>query len=322
VFVFDATAAVQFVTSLTRSLTLRLQAAGVPSGGLTIAMVGAPSAVHATGSAPAWTDGIDLPFRFVGVPATLPVSEVVERLNQLNPPALAGFPTILARLAAERRAGRLHIAPQIVTCTSETLHAELRALIAGGFDASVIDTFGSTEGLVGVTPPDDDVLVFNSDVCITELVDENNRAVTAGTPSAKVLVTNLSNRVQPLIRYEMTDSFIHQPTAAEHGHLRAKVQGRADELLRYDEVDVHPLVVRTVLVKMPEVLDYQVHQTRRGIDVSALTTCTLDERHLQTRLISALDEAGLHDPDVTVRAVATLERNHETGKLRRVFPLQ
>jgi hypothetical protein len=65
-----------------------------------------------------------------------------------------------------------------------------------------------------------------------------------------------------------------------------------------------------------------VHQTRRGIDVAALTSGALDERHLQTHLVRALHDAGLRDADVTVRSVATLERNHETGKLRRFFPLQ
>ena len=60
--------------------------------------------------------------------------------------------------------------------------------------------------------------------------------VPAGAPSAKVLVTNLYNHVQPLIRYELTDTFIRQPKAAEHGYLRARVQGRNDDVLHYGAV--------------------------------------------------------------------------------------
>ena len=59
----------------------------------------------------------------------------------------------------------------------------------------MIDTFGSTEGLVGASAPDDDVITFAEDGCIIELVDENHRPVAPGTPSASVLVTNLSNRL-------------------------------------------------------------------------------------------------------------------------------
>jgi phenylacetate-coenzyme A ligase PaaK-like adenylate-forming protein len=322
VFVFDAWAAVQFMTSLTRALFVRVQAAGgPPPGGLTIAMIGAPSAVHATGSAAPWTAGGLLPFRFVGVPVTQPLDDIVDQLNAIDAPALAGYPTVLARLAAERLRGRLRIRPRTVSSTSETLDPLLRAAIAEAFEVPVVDMFGSTEGLVGISAPDDATLVFNSDVCITELVDEDHRPVPAGTPSAKVLVTNLSNRTQPLIRYELNDSFVRQPDAPDHGHLRATVQGRADELLRYAGVDVHPVVVRSVLVKEPAVLDYQVHQTARGIDVAALAGERLDEQRLRVRLVRALGDAGLRDPAVTVRSVATLKRHHESGKLQRFFLL-
>jgi hypothetical protein len=59
---------------------------------LRIAMIGAPSAVHATGAAAALSDGDMMPFHFLGVPATLPLPEVVARLNELDAAALAGYP--------------------------------------------------------------------------------------------------------------------------------------------------------------------------------------------------------------------------------------
>ena len=60
---------------------------------------------------------------------------------------------------------------------------------------------------------------------------------------------------------ELPDSFVQQPHAAGHGHLRARVRGRADDVLRYQGVDIHPHVVRSVLVRSPEILDYRVRQT-------------------------------------------------------------
>jgi phenylacetate-coenzyme A ligase PaaK-like adenylate-forming protein len=321
VFVFDCAALACFFASLTRSLAAGLVAAGgPPPGGLRIAFVCAPSAVHATGTASAFTAGPGLPFHFIGVPATLPVPEIVARLNALQAPALAGYPTMLARLATERRAGRLHISPQHVSVSSEMLHADLRKAIRDGFDAPVVDIFASTEGLVGVSAPDDDVLVFNSDMCIVEPVDERNRPVPIGTPSAKVLVTNLSNLVQPLIRYELGDRFTREPDSPTHGHLRARVEGRADDVLRFHGIDVHPVVVRSVLVQSPEILDYQVRQTRRGIDVDALASDAIDTDRVRTRLADALGRAGVVNAVVTVRAVATLDRHRQTGKLRWFVP--
>ena len=320
VFVLDRDAAVEFIGSVARPLMARLLAAGgPPPGGLPIAMVCAASAVHATGTAPAWTAAGDLPFRFLPVPVTLPLDQIVERLNAIAAPMLYGYPSMLARLAAERRAGRLRVRPQMVVSTSETLRLETRGDIAEAFGAPVVDTFGSTEGLVGHSAPGGSVLAFNSDVCIVELVDAEHRPVADGVPSAKIVVTNLANRLQPLIRYEIGDSFVRQPAAPDHGHLRATVQGRSDEVLHYDRVDIHPLVIRSVLVTAREVLDYQVCQTRRGAEVIALAAGALDGDGLGRRIEAALVAAGLADPEVTVRTVSALDRDPKSGKIRRVI---
>ncbi len=322
VFVYDGEALAGFISSVLRSLMARLAAlGGPPPQGLTIGVVAAASAVHATGSMPAWGAGGALPFHAIPVPVTLALPEIVERLNALQPPMLYGYSSMLARLAAEQRAGRLGIAPMSVNTNSEMLVPEMRTAIGEAFGAPIIDQFGASEGLVGMTAPDDDVLVFNSDMCIVELVDAENRPVPPGVPSAKVFVTNLYNRTQPLIRYELTDSFVRQPDAADHGHLRAKVRGRADEVLHYQSVDIHPHVVRSAMVRSAEILDYRVRQTPRGVDVEALAVVPVDSDRLAEQLIQALAEAGLPNPAVSVRIVDHLERIPDTGKLRRFIPL-
>jgi phenylacetate-coenzyme A ligase PaaK-like adenylate-forming protein len=321
VFLHDPPTCRQFFGSLSRGLVGRIRATGAPPGGLRAAMVAAGSPVHATGAAGWLTAEGSLPFSFVSVPVTLPVAEVVERLNTIRPHVLYGYPTMLAQLGVEQRAGRLRITPGMVTCTSETLTPELRAAIRADFGVPVIDTFGSTEQLIGATPPDDEVLVFAEDGCIVELVDADDRPVPPGTPSAAVLVTSLENRLQPLIRYRLTDSFVQQPPVPGSGYLRARVQGRSDEVLRYGGVLLHPLVVRSVLAHTPEVVDYRVHQTPRGIAVSVLAPAGLDTVGLRAGLTTALAAAGLPDPEVTVDRVAELPRDAHTGKLRRVVPL-
>jgi phenylacetate-coenzyme A ligase PaaK-like adenylate-forming protein len=249
------------------------------------------------------------------------LAEIVERLNAVQPAILYGYSSMLARLAVEQRDGRLSVAPMSVVTTSETLVPGQRTVITAAFGAPIVDQFGSSEGLMGWTAPNDDVFVFNSDLCIVELVDGENRPVPPGVPSAKVLLTNLYNRTQPLIRYELTDSFVQQPDSPDHGHLRAKVRGRADEILRFDGADIHPHIVRSVLVTSPEILDYRVCQTPRGIDVEALAVVPLDTDRVGERLIRALTDAGLTNPAVSVHVVDHLERLPDTGKLRRFVPL-
>lgn len=289
--------------------------------GLRVALVAAPSAVHATGFAAALTATDGWPARFELVPATLPITQIVERLNTMQPPMLLGYASMLARLAREAQAGRLRITPAQVNASSETMLPEMRSLITDAFGVPVLNTFACTEGLVGKTATADEIFTFNTDMCIVELVDTDNRPVQPGIPSAKVLVTNLTNLIQPLIRYELTDVFVRQPDAAVHGYLRARVQGRSDDVLRYQTADVHPIAIRSVMVRTPDVIDYQVHQTPCGISVSAVTTDGLDLDDLSVHLRRALADAGLERAHVAVNRVDRLERHTVSGKLRRFIPM-
>jgi phenylacetate-CoA ligase len=317
VFVLDCEAMVEFASSILRPTIAR--GGGPPLGGVTIAFVAAASAVHATGIASQIMRGS--PIQFVPAPATLPIDEIVDRLETIQPRALYGYPSMLARLAVERRSGRLCIAPATIVSTSETLLAEQRSAIREAFGVPLVDTFASSEGLVGVSEPNETVLTFASDHCIVELVDERDRPVPLGVRSAKILVTNLYNRVQPLIRYALDDSFVREPERCDRGHLRATVEGRSDDILCYGTTSIHPLAIRAVMVKTPAVAEYQVRQTARGIDVAVVADGRLDPAWLGERLRVALADAGLADPVIGVRAVPSLQRQPGTGKLRRFVPL-
>jgi len=320
-FVFDQAAASSYLTALSRPpIEDPAPPDTTPPGPLRIALVAAPSAVHATGFGAALTSIDGWPVRYELVPATLPIAEIVDRLNALQPPVLGGYASMLARLALEARAGRLRIAPTQVRPSSETLLPEMRSVISDVFEAPVLDMFACTEGLVGKAVPDDDVFVFNTDMCIVEFVDADYRPVPPGVPSAKALVTNLFNLAQPLIRYELNDVFIRQPDAAGHGYLRARAQGRSDDVLRYVTVHVHPIVIRSVMVASPDVIDYQVNQTRSGIEVFVVTSAGFDVDDLTSRLRRALGGAGLDHPDVVVHRVEQVDRHPVSGKLRRFSP--
>lgn len=321
-FVFDTAALRQLVGSFSRNLVARLrQLGGPPPGGLPIGFIGAESAVHLTGVAPSMTTGGQLGFRYIGLPVTQPLPDLVARLNDLQLPALAGYPSMLARLAREQLDGRLHIAPIAISATSEPVTPQAREVIRAAFGVPLVNSFASTEGLMGVSLPDDEAIVLAQDGCIVELVDADNLPVPPGTPSAKALVTNLANRLQPLIRYELTDRFVRLPDSPDHGHMRVTVDGRSDDTFRYGEVTVHPLVIRSVLVTTAGVAEYQVRQTPSGIDVALVAHGAVDLAEVRERLTAALLAAGLREARVTATTVPELRRATVTGKLRRFVPL-
>ena len=317
-FVFDTDVFAEYGLTFTRHTTARPRDIGEPPGGLDIALVAASSPIHASGCVPRIFDAG--PVRFRRVPVTLPLTEIVDRLNELQPHALMGYPSMVARLARERSAGRLRISPVSVTTASETLRPDQRAVITAAFGAVLVNTFGASEGLVGVSPPDDPVVTFASDCCIAEPVDENDRPVPPGTSSAAVLVTNLFNHTQPLIRYRLEDRFLEHPPSVFDGHFRADVEGRTTDVLRFNEVEVHPHVISSPLAHNAAVGDYQVTQTLNGIDVAVVAQC-VDFDALIDQLAGALRAAGLDSPDVRVTAVDDIARDPQTGKRRQFVPL-
>jgi len=321
VFVLDQEALASFATAIARP-----PASGPPPqpppGHRVAALVAAPSAAHATGMMAALTAGDGWPIRFHLVPATRPLAAIVEELNAVQPAMLSGYGSMLVRLAVEARAGRLRIRPVQISSTSETLLPEMRSFVRESFDVPVFDNFACTEGLVGKTGADDDTFAFNTDMCIVELVDADNRPSPVGVPAAKALVTNLFNLAQPLIRYELADTFVPVPPAPGHGYLLARVQGRSDEIFHYPgRTAVHPIVIRSVIVATPQVVDYQVVQTSAGIDVSAVVEADFAVDDFTSRLTGALAAAGLEHARVTARAVDRLDRHPASGKFRRFVPL-
>ena len=164
------------------------------------------------------------------------------------------------------------------------------------------------------------MLSFASDMCLAELVDDDNNPVPAGVPSAKVLVTNLHNLTQPLVRYELTDRFTRPAAAPATGWLRASIDGRADEVFRYGSVAVHPHVIRSALAGQAVVREYQVRQTEFGIDVACVTDGHLPESALAARLEHALRQAGLPAPQVSIELAETIARDPRTGKVSRFIP--
>jgi phenylacetate-coenzyme A ligase PaaK-like adenylate-forming protein len=309
----------EFAASMMRrAMAAAMTSGGLPPEGLVIGIVGAGSPVHSSGLAAA--TATRPPVRLIPVPASLPTAEIVRRLNAAQPPALMSYATKLAELAHDQREGRLRLAVRSVSSNSEALTEQARTAIGEAFGVPVIDNFVSTEGLVGHSEPGRPVFTLASDSCIAECVDDAGHPVPDGTTSAKVLITNLHNLTQPLIRYELTDRFT--PAAASAGgYLRACVDGRSDDLFRYGEASVHPSVFAAVLLPVPAIREFQVRQTGDGADIAVVAEGDFDRGTVTAAIADGLCQAGVTSPHVSIRRVEALGRDAMTGKSRRFIPL-
>ena len=296
----------------------RLAAGGLPPEGLVIGMVGAGSPVHSSGLAS--VTATRPPVRLVpraGQPADRRDRPAAERRPAAEPARLRGQ---AGRAGREQRDGRLKLNLRSVTSMSEAISPAERVAVTEAFGVPVIDLFVSTEGLVGHSEPGGTVLTFAGDTCIAECTDDEGPPVPDGVASSKVLVTNLHNLTQPIIRYELTDRFTPAGTS-EGGALRASVEGRSDDLFRYAEASVHPFVIGAPLLHAPAVREFQVRQTERGADIAAVIDGDFDSSALTAEVARSLRQAGLPRPQVGFRRVGALDRDPMTSKARRFIPL-
>ena len=319
-FVQAADEYAEFAASVTRrALAATVVAAGgMPPEGLVIGMVGAGSPVHSSGLG--CVTATRPPVRLVSAPASLPIAEIVRRLNAAQPPNLLAYAAKLAELAAEQRDGRLKLNLRSVSSFAEAISMPERIAVTEAFGVPVIDLFASTEGLVGHSEPGEAVLTFAGDTCIAECVDDEGRPVPDGTTSSKVLVTNLHNLTQPIIRYELTDRFTPAGTSGG-GALRARVEGRSDDLFRYAEASVHPFVIGAPLLHAPAVREFQIRQTERGADIAAVIDGDFDPSAVEASVKRSLRQAGVASPQVRFCRVGALDRDPMTSKARRFIPL-
>ena len=137
--------------------------------------------------------------------ATHPIETIVTELNAFRPDALIGYASILRILADERTAGRLSIRPLGVMSASEVLTDETRRRLRTAFGVEPTNVYGTTETAGIASECRHGRMHRYEDLVITEVVDENGRAVPPGEFGSKVLVSVLFSRTQPLIRYEISD---------------------------------------------------------------------------------------------------------------------
>ncbi len=259
-----------------------------------------------------------------------PLAEVVACLNAFDPAVLIGYPSGLELLAGERSAGRLRVRPVLVELGGESVDEAGRARIAAGLGGALHDHYSASECMVMAFDCGQGWLHVNSDWVILEPVGADCGPTPPGEPSHTVLLTNLANRVQPLIRYDLGDSIVMRPEPCPCGSpLPAiRVQGRRDDVLRLQGVDgrmvsVLPLAIGSILDETPGVHRSQLVQTGPA---SVLLRLDLEpgmhREQVWSRVRSSLAEfltaQGLADIDI-VRASEGPQTSATSGKFRQVI---
>ena len=231
-------------------------------------------------SAPGFED------RMIAINVLEDTAVIVDKLNAFQPEMVSAYGSILLMLAQEKQKGNLDIPVKMFANSAEALSPENHKLVEETFGCVVKNNYCMTEGGEIAMTQDGADLLLNEDFIIVEPVDGNKQPVeNADEWSEGILVTDLTNFVQPIIRYFVNDAVKIERIPEDQVRMPAlQIRGRANA--------VYTICGRTY--------------TTAGLDAtSELVEGVLDHQFTQVA-----------DDEIRVRGVAAQGYDHEETMAR------
>lgn len=302
----------------------------IVAGGGRMAMVNAMGGHFASAVAASCLSG-RLGNRVQVFPVHMPLPEIVARLNRFRPAVVAPYASMAALLAGEQEAGRLHIRPVLLVLSAEGLPTGEYDRIAKAFGAKVRHSYAATECPFLSYSCEHGWLHVNSDWVVLEPVDADHRPIPPGELSHTVLISNLANRAQPILRYDLGDSILQRPDPCPCGiPLPAiRVQGRSADVLTFPtehggQITIAPLAFGTLVDRTPGIELFQIAQsTPTTLRVRLLLAAGADPdqvwRAVRAEIAQLLTEHQLDH--VTVQRAEEPPEQSPGGKYRTIIPM-
>lgn len=195
-----------------------------------------------------------------------PVQRIIEAINEARINILVAPPSLLRLLIPCR--DRIDAPLDIIISCAEVLEEEEKARLKAVFGVQVVEIYQASEGPIA-SPCRCGNLHINEDLVLVELLDQQGHPVEeAGQIAERMLVTNLVNTVQPLIRYEMNDLVELGGPCPCGSHFRVirKILGRNDDVLylkRKDQSLQHifpDMMARWIITTSDNIREFKVIQ--------------------------------------------------------------
>lgn len=151
-----------------------------------------------------------------------------------RPVYLLGYASSLDQLAAFSESTGIRLRVRAIISNAEPLYAHVRERLVRVFGCAVRDTYGSTEGAMQAFECAHGRMHVSTDFGVFEILSKDGTPTPAGV-AGRVVVTGLTNRAMPLVRYETGDTATWAaPESCPCGSsfpVLAAVEGRIDDLL-------------------------------------------------------------------------------------------
>ncbi len=256
----------------------------------------------------------------ITVDVNSPEQEIVRQLNDFQPAMLSGYPSNLALLAGFEE---LDIHPDVVITGGELLTDDIRRKLTDKFGCYVQTHYSCTEGGEIACECSEGHLHINEDWVIVEPVDNDHNPVPCGTMSDKVLITNLSNYIQPFIRYELTDRIIVHDEGCPCGKATRwlEIEGRTDDILIFENgIRIAPMSLYKVLEEVKGMTRFQlVQRSPRLMELRLIA----DDRETvfesaKHDLLEFFESKGIHGVQIDLSEDAPMA-NKVSGKFKHIY---
>ena len=205
------------------------------------------------------------------LPSMTEPEAIIEQFNKMRANILMAPPSLLRQLLY--LASRLDHPPRRIITYAEVLEKEEKVRIGQAFRAPVVEIYQASEGQIA-SPCRCGSLHINEDLVYVELLGEDGRTPVTrpGQRASRMLVTNLVNTVQPLLRYEMNDLIVLGEPCPCGSHFRVidQIIGRNDDVLYLTARDGKPkavypdLVSRWIITTDDRIREFHVRQITAG----------------------------------------------------------
>ena len=190
------------------------------------------------------------------------IDSIVDKLNAFQPEVLTGYASSLILLANEKAKGTLKISVLAICNSAELLTPEAYRRITEAFDCPVLNNYCMTEGGEIAMANGGPEMRLNEDWVIVEPVNADKQPVQNNSEfSDGILITDLSNFVQPIIRYYVSDRVKILPPANDTDFPQLQIDGRVMEafILGGKQYTMAAIVPKAEI--WPGLIKYQAVQT-------------------------------------------------------------
>ncbi|MBQ4363532.1 MAG: phenylacetate--CoA ligase family protein [Oscillospiraceae bacterium] len=256
----------------------------------------------------------------ITVDVNAPEEQIVKELNAFRPAMLSGYPSNLALLSDIKE---LDIAPDVVITGGELLTDDIRKKLQDKFGCYVQTHYSCTEGGELACECSEGHLHINEDIVILEPVDSENRPVGYGVQSDKVLMTNLSNFIQPFIRYEITDRVVihDEPCRCGRSSRWIEIEGRTDDILTFENgVKIAPMSLYKILEEIKPIRRFQlVHTAPESLELRLISDDPEGAfEQAKKELLTFFEEKGL--TGINIALSEKIPQAHKvSGKFKHIY---